>query len=154
MSCTASERENLKTEQTGRGSPALIFVHGGACDRTDWSAQVRALSSKFEVITLDLPGHGDSGMPPDPSIGALARSVAYCRTLVSAGKSVLIGHSMACRVILETFCSSADDIGALIFVDGSVSAAEGDVWAVQRADKTIREMGVDRFLEYSFTQTR
>lgn len=141
----------ISTDRSGTGAPSLIFVHGGACDRTDWSLQMAALSLHFEVITLDLPGHGESAPPEDNSIDALAHSVVEVKNTV-AGPCILIGHSMGCRVILQAYGDSPEGITGLIFVDGSLAAGQGDEAAAEMAAAKIKAMGVEAFLEYSFAQ--
>ncbi len=38
-------------------APPLVFVHGFACDRTDWRAQADSLASRTTVVEWELPGH-------------------------------------------------------------------------------------------------
>src|SRR4051812_42163497 len=47
----------------GTGDAGLVFVHGWACDQTFWSGQAAGLGAKYHVITIDLPGHGQSDVP-------------------------------------------------------------------------------------------
>ena len=47
----------------GAGSP-LILLHGGSGSWTHWVRNVMALSQDREVWAVDLPGMGDSEMPP------------------------------------------------------------------------------------------
>src|SRR3954462_13976179 len=47
----------------GTGENALLFVHGWACDETFWAGQAAALGGDNHVITIDLPGHGQSDKP-------------------------------------------------------------------------------------------
>lgn len=42
------------------GEPIVMLVHPLAADLHFWDAQVIALSTRFRVATLDLPGHGRS----------------------------------------------------------------------------------------------
>ena len=49
----------------GTAKQAVILVHGWTCDETSWDEQFPALSQKYRVITLDLPGHGKSDPPKD-----------------------------------------------------------------------------------------
>src|ERR1700719_1126866 len=60
-----AEIDHLKIHYTdyGKGETALVFVHGWACDETVWSEQAPALAEKIRVITIDLPGHGQSDKP-------------------------------------------------------------------------------------------
>src|SRR6266513_4417777 len=59
------EVDHLKVHYTnyGKGDTALSFVHGCACDETVWAEQTPALAEKIRVITIDLPGHGQSEKP-------------------------------------------------------------------------------------------
>src|SRR5215470_1775971 len=55
--------DHLKVHYTnyGKGDTALFFIHGWSCDETVWSEP--ALAEKIRVITIDLPGHGQSEKP-------------------------------------------------------------------------------------------
>src|SRR5262245_65620726 len=64
---------------TGSGRQALILVHGWTCDETSWKEQVPTLSKSYRVITLDLPGHGKSGMPKVFSMEVFARAIEAVR---------------------------------------------------------------------------
>jgi 2-hydroxy-6-oxonona-2,4-dienedioate hydrolase len=49
----------------GEGPP-LVLMHGGYGSWTHWIRNVEPLSRRFTVIAPDLPGLGDSAMPPEP----------------------------------------------------------------------------------------
>jgi pimeloyl-ACP methyl ester carboxylesterase len=84
------------------GSPALIFVHGWCCDRHYWDAQVAAFSPRYEVVCLDLAGHGNSGAGRSRwSAGAFGEDVAAVAQHIGLGQVVLVGHSMGGPVIVE-----------------------------------------------------
>lgn len=53
----------LAVREVGEG-PLLVLIHGGTGSRTHWIKNVAALSGSFKVITLDLPGFGESAKPP------------------------------------------------------------------------------------------
>src|SRR3954451_17047649 len=90
----------------GTGDPTVIFVHGFACSLDDWQDQFRGLSPNFRCVALDLPGHGESATPEPVSIEMLAAAVNRVRDQVEASVSMLVGHSMGCRVIVEAFQQS------------------------------------------------
>lgn len=46
--------------------PPLVLLHGGYGSWTHWIRNIPALSRRFTVIALDLPGLGDSATPPEP----------------------------------------------------------------------------------------
>ena len=51
--------------QWGAG-PALVLLHGGYGSWTHWLRNIHALAANHRVIAADLPGLGDSAMPPPP----------------------------------------------------------------------------------------
>ena len=90
----------IHSTATGAG-PVLVFVHGWTCDSTSWAAQVPAFDKKYRVITLDLPGYGQSGSPKDGkfTMDLFARAVEAVRVESNVQQVVLIGHSMGALVI-------------------------------------------------------
>jgi 2-hydroxy-6-oxonona-2,4-dienedioate hydrolase len=46
--------------------PALVLLHGGYGSWTHWLRNVDALAARYRVVAADLPGLGDSAMPPAP----------------------------------------------------------------------------------------
>jgi len=54
----------LAVREVGKGAQ-LVLIHGGAGSRTHWINNVAALSSCFKVISLDLPGFGESASAPE-----------------------------------------------------------------------------------------
>jgi sigma-B regulation protein RsbQ len=109
----------IHSAATGTG-PVLVFVHGWTCDSTSWAAQVPAFDKKYRVITLDLPGHGQSGSPKDGkfSMDLFARAVEAVRVESKAQQIVLIGHSMGAPVIRQYAHMFPDHVAGLVAVDG------------------------------------
>jgi pimeloyl-ACP methyl ester carboxylesterase len=103
---------------TGSGSPALVFIHGWMCDQTFWEAQVEEFSTSNTVITIDLPGHGLSGMDRDGwpmmAYGADVQAVVEHFGLTNV---VLIGHSMGAPIALEATRLMPGQVAAVIAVD-------------------------------------
>lgn len=86
----------------GSGSPALVFIHGWAGDRDHWNATVPYFAASHQVVTLDLPGHGESGRGRrDWPIAAFGRDVAKVVEALDLSKVILVGHSMGGAVALE-----------------------------------------------------
>jgi pimeloyl-ACP methyl ester carboxylesterase len=49
----------------GTGEPLLLF-HGGTGSWTHWIKTIPVLAPRFELWVPDIPGLGDSAMPPEP----------------------------------------------------------------------------------------
>ena len=100
--------------------PAFVFVHGFGCDGDSWRLQVDALSLSFGAVTLDLPGHGRSPLPEVHGLASLATAVVQAKSRC-AGPVILVGHSMGCRVVLETFRQAPAGVVAIALIDGSAT---------------------------------
>jgi pimeloyl-ACP methyl ester carboxylesterase len=139
---------NVNFRVTGSQDPTLLFVHGFACALDDWDAQVAALSPRFRCVALDLPGHGASAKPATVSIAALGSAVAQVKEQVGARSTVLVGHSMGCRVIVEALLQSPSGVAGLVFVDGSILGGD-PATGVQRAKDAVSK-GIDPLTQKLF----
>lgn len=108
----------ISYEVCGSGEQTLIFVHGWSCDARYWRAQVKPFSQKYRVITLDLAGHGHSGLARKQytmtSFGADIQAVTEATNSHSV---ILIGHSMGGTVIAEAARLMPNKVIGLIGVD-------------------------------------
>jgi pimeloyl-ACP methyl ester carboxylesterase len=110
---------------SGKGPQTVIFVHGWTCDETSWREQTPAIGKSYRVITLDLPGHGKSGLPRDGkfSMDLFARAVEAVRVEAKVDKAVFAGHSMGTPVIRHYALMFPQRVSALVLVDGLVQLA-------------------------------
>jgi pimeloyl-ACP methyl ester carboxylesterase len=105
-------------EAHGAGAPALVFIHGWSCDRSYWKGQVEPFSRDFRVVTVDLAGHGESGLGRDAwTIAAFGADVAAVVDALDLDRVVLIGHSMGGDVIMEAARRLPGRVAALVWVD-------------------------------------
>jgi pimeloyl-ACP methyl ester carboxylesterase len=128
-------RPALHFSDTGTGLPTLIFVHGFGCAEDDWTAQVTALAPEFRCVTLDLPGHGRSALPEDVSIEAFADALNGLRAEIEAGESILIGHSMGCKIVREASARRPDGVAGLILIEASLYEGGRDELVARAADR-------------------
>jgi pimeloyl-ACP methyl ester carboxylesterase len=101
-----------------------VFVHGFGCAHSDWDSQVAHLSPRHQTIAVDLRGHGASpGDAAECSIERYGADVAEVMQALALPPSVLVGHSMGCRVVIEAALQAPHQTTGLILVDGSQFAA-------------------------------
>lgn len=131
----------------GSGAPALVFIHGFTCNASDWSAQLPELARDHRCIAVDLPGHGGSPAPAEASIRALSAAVNATLDALRLEDVVLIGHSMGCRIVSETYNQSPRRVRGVIYVDGSIVAAGEPDAAVEAARDMLARMSVQGFIE-------
>lgn len=109
----------------GAGPRTVILVHTWTADESAWSEQVSALSRNYRVITLDLPGHGRSGMPAAFSIELFARALEAVRAEATADRVVLVGHGVGAVVIRKYALMYPNRVSGLVLVDGHIPIPDG-----------------------------
>ena len=65
MPIIAVNQTDLYYESNGAGQP-VVLIHGLGSSTRDWEAQVPELAQAYQVITVDLRGHGRSAKPAGP----------------------------------------------------------------------------------------
>jgi pimeloyl-ACP methyl ester carboxylesterase len=105
-------------EVHGAGAPALVFVHGWSCDRSYWNRQLDYFAGRYQVVAIDLAGHGESGVGRQawtmPAFGDDVVAVAEKQGLQDM---VLIGHSMGGDVIVEAALHLPGRVAGLVWAD-------------------------------------
>jgi pimeloyl-ACP methyl ester carboxylesterase len=105
----------------GTGESALLFVHGWSCDETFWAGPASALAAKFHVITIDLPGHGQSDKPRiSYTMDLYARAIDAVLREAKVKSVVLVGHSNGTPVIRQFYRKFPEKTQALVIVDGGL----------------------------------
>lgn len=118
---------------TGDGRPPIMFVHGFGCAHADWDAQVAHLSPRHRTVAVDLRGHGASvGTAAECSIERYGADVAEVMRALALSPSVLVGHSMGCRVVVEAALQAPERTAGVILVDGSQFAAAMEAVLMER----------------------
>lgn len=105
----------------GRGDSALLLVHGWSCDEAFWAGQASALAAKFHVITIDLPGHGQSDKPRiSYTVDLYVRALEAVLADAKVKSATLAGHSNGAPVIRQFYRKFPGRTRALIIVDGGL----------------------------------
>ncbi len=82
--------------------PTAIFIHGAQNDHSVWILQTRYFAHHgFNVLAVDLPGHGRSKGKACASVEAMATWVLAVMDAVGVDKALMIGHSMGSLIALE-----------------------------------------------------
>jgi pimeloyl-ACP methyl ester carboxylesterase len=90
----------LSYDDNGSG-PALMFLHGGASDRTFWDPQLAYFRRRFRLVVPDLRGHGASPAPGgEYTVPAFAGDVAALADAIGIRAATVIGHSLGGLVAL------------------------------------------------------
>jgi pimeloyl-ACP methyl ester carboxylesterase len=92
---------SLLWQRTGTGEQ-LLLLHGLGSTSDDFAELVPRLSRKFEVLTVDLPGHGQSApLDVTPTVGALTDLLESDLDRLGFDRVHVLGNSLGGRVALE-----------------------------------------------------
>ena len=107
----------LHYEVTGQGNP-IVFLHGLGSSGRDWEPQVTAFSGRYQVITVDMRGHGQSDKPPGPySIAGFAADAAGLMDALALGPAHVVGISMGGMIALQLALDAPERVRSLAAVN-------------------------------------
>jgi pimeloyl-ACP methyl ester carboxylesterase len=122
----ASDGVPIAWESHGRGEPTLVLIHCWCGNRSFWKNQVDELARDHQVVTLDLPGHGESGHDRAQwSVDGLGADVARLADELHLQHMILIGHSMGGPVALSAAARMQGRVEGVIAVDTLHDADNG-----------------------------
>jgi len=118
------ENKNIFASDSGQGldknKDTIVFLHGSGLSHIVWSLAEQFFSSKnFNVLSIDLPGHGNSDGPCLDSIEKIADWLEKVFDKLQLKNLILVGHSQGCLEILEYSSRYKERIKKLVFVGGS-----------------------------------
>lgn len=99
--------------------PAVVLVHGNSSSSRAFSRQLEGpLGRRFQLVAVDLPGHGESDDAKDPdaySVPGHARAVRAVVDTLGLGGAHFAGWSLGGHVVLEMAPDLPHGRGLLIF---------------------------------------
>ncbi len=137
----------IHSESGGQGTPTLLFVHGWCAESTYWRYQRTHFERSHQVVTCDLRGHGASkGIVDGLDIETCGSDVARLLATGALSPTVLVGHGMGSRVVLEAARRAAAPVVGVVLIDGDRHVAGDPGLAVREAR--------DRYAATGFGQWR
>ena len=98
----------------------IIFLHGSGLSHIVWSLVEQFFSNKnFNVLSIDLPGHGNSEGPCLNTIEEIAEWLEKVFVKLKLEQVILVGHSQGCLEMLEYLNKYKSRLKKLVFVGGS-----------------------------------
>tara|TARA_Y100000590_G_scaffold357917_1_gene412993 strand:- start:3616 stop:4365 length:750 start_codon:yes stop_codon:yes gene_type:complete len=100
--------------------PSILLLHGSGLSHIVWSLheQFYALQG-FNVLSVDLPGHGESDGPALKTIQKISDWIKDLMISAKIEKIIFAGHSQGCLVGIDFAARYPESINKLILVAGS-----------------------------------
>ena len=96
-----------RVSSAGSGGPVL-FIHGTGSSLETWRDVLPALASHYRVISIDLPGHGQTQPLPlrEVSLPAMVAGTVACLEQLDTRPVALVGHSAGAAIALRMVLDS------------------------------------------------
>jgi 2-succinyl-6-hydroxy-2,4-cyclohexadiene-1-carboxylate synthase len=129
-----------------RGPDRLVLVHGFTQTLRAWDPLANTLAETFQVVRVDLPGHGGSG-GVDLDFADTAAAIGD-----AGGVATYVGYSMGGRLCLRLALDRPDVVQSLVLVGASPGLADaGERAARRQADEAlaadVERIGTAAFLD-------
>ncbi|MBT8361831.1 MAG: alpha/beta hydrolase [Desulfobacterales bacterium] len=119
------DSERIAYDVVGKGKTSLFFIHGWSCDGRYWQKQIPVFAKDYQVITVDLAGHGHSSLNrSELSMLSFARDVKAIMDNENIARAILIGHSMGGGVIAEAAKLMPEKVVGIVGIDTLQNVAE------------------------------
>jgi len=100
--------------------PSILLMHGSGLSHIVWSLHEQFyVSQGFNVLSVDIPGHGNSEGPSLKSIEEISDWIRSLMKTLDILKITIIGHSQGCLVGIDFASRYPDLISKLVLVAGS-----------------------------------
>ncbi|MEM7280891.1 MAG: alpha/beta hydrolase [Pseudomonadota bacterium] len=136
---------NLAFSSSGNGAP-VVLIHGVGLSSESWQHQVQALSRRFKVFAVDLPGHGQTtGVDHQLSMTKLCNWITrFCEHVVQK-PCVLVGHSLGALIAIHTAARNSSSIKGM----AALSAVHNrDAKALEAVQNRARQLHVSGSLQH------
>jgi 2-succinyl-6-hydroxy-2,4-cyclohexadiene-1-carboxylate synthase len=140
--------DGLRWEVRARGAGRpLLLLHGFTGRGTSWGAHAAAFARHFRVISVDLPGHGRSGIPRDPARASVERTADDISTILARhdwSPAHVLGYSLGARIALRLATAHPAAVRRLVLESPSAGIATQADRRVRRAEDDARATRLER----------
>lgn len=122
---------SLSYLQAGTGPAVAVALHGLGATKISMLPTVAALAADMRVISVDLPGFGDSAKPLAAPYDArfFARATVALLDALELERAHVIGNSMGGRAALETGLRHPERVDRLVLLAPSMAWRRERAWA-------------------------
>ncbi|RUX47713.1 alpha/beta fold hydrolase [Mesorhizobium sp. M4A.F.Ca.ET.050.02.1.1] len=100
--------------RAGSGAPVLL-IHGVGMGAAIWRPQIALMQDRFDLIAIDMLGHGGSPLPPqDAGLADFADQAIRLLDHLGLDRVAVVGHSMGALVAQEIALRAPSRVSSVI----------------------------------------
>jgi magnesium chelatase accessory protein len=116
----SADRLNWHVIEMGQG-PTVFLVHGTAASTHSWRDVMPLLAEKYHVVTVDLPGHGETKAlsSTDFSLPRMAAGLSALLGEMKLSPEIVVGHSAGAAILAYACARKTMNPNKLISLNGA-----------------------------------
>ena len=114
IACLISEGDS------GAQKQSLVFIAGSGGDHTAWLNQYAQLKKKYNIVAVDLPGHGRSEGTGERHVKDYCVWIKNLLDDLGLNEPILVGHSLGAAIALQFAVSHPKKIAGIVCLGGGM----------------------------------
>lgn len=142
------ENEMLHYKRAGQGK-VLVLLHGFLGSTEIFGKVHDALATHFDVLAIDLPGHGESAAPEESyTMESYAQAVVEVLQHEKVQTAYWLGHSMGGYITLAALAGELASIEKIVLAYSSASPDDEEaITKRKKQQEEIRAIGAGAFVD-------
>ena len=111
--------------------PIALLIHGTGSSTHSWRGLIPLISPYFRVLSLDLPGHAFTDMPPpgagsrQMSLPGMANAIGELLQVQKASPALIVGHSAGAAIAVRMALDGAATPQHIVSINGALQPLGG-----------------------------
>ncbi len=146
---TATDLYYFSHEAEDPTSTPIILIHGAGGSHLHYPPELRRLNG-FQVIALDLPGHGKSAGLGKQNINDYVQAIQNFMDAINLPTALIIGHSMGSAIALQLALSAPDRVLGLVLLGSGSRLRVAPSILENTATEATFPLAVKTIVDWSF----
>ena len=123
--------ESQQLDPTLPNAPTALLIHGTGASTHSWRGLAPLLTPHFKVLSLDVPGHAFTDMPPvssrshQMSLPGMAQAIAELLAALKVSPALMVGHSAGAAIALRMVLDGLAHPQHIVSINGALQPLGG-----------------------------
>ena len=137
----------LWVKEAGQGPP-LILLHAAGTSGRIWWRHIPRLARRFQVLTIDLPGHGQSPRPEEPlSIEGMSGELYQTLQARNLSQVNVVGLSLGGMVAQMLAVNHTSSVRSLVLCDTIFEVGPAQAQVLEERARAVEQGGMSAIVK-------